>query len=149
MATESNDGGTTTAAGRGARRVGLAAGLLAVTLLVPGCFVDGTHSDPGYVCYDGRIQASWSLSENGQPVQCGLGDRVFIIVDGQSVDFPCSDHTGTTPLVAGDAYHDVSLALYDANNVRLSKTLSTMSLYVGCGQVLVTQDVDFSLTPLP
>jgi len=126
----------------GAWRWGLAAGVLALAGALQGCGGGGG----GTVCGDGQIQAAWTLSQNGTAVECVSGDTVTIKVDtdAMTMSFNCSDHVGTTPLIVGGVTHDVALQLTDANGTVLSQT-GTMSLFVPCGTLTPTPNVDFAL----
>lgn len=129
---------------RGAARTILgAAALLGTAFLAQGCFVESSSS-----CAPGNVQGRWYLTENELPVSCAPGDEVDLIVDGLAVDppFQCSALSGISPPVTGGVNHAVSLKLFDANDVLLSET-GIMSLFVPCGTVQPTPQVNFSLTP--
>jgi hypothetical protein len=131
------------------RDVRIGAGLALLTLATIGLGASGCGGDgggPPANCAAGQIQTSWVLDEGGQQVECLSGDEVDLRVDtdAMTVTFDCSAHGGTTDAVEGGVSHDVSLKLFDANNNLLSST-SHMSLFVPCGVVQPTPQVDFSL----
>ena len=93
-----------------------------------------------------QIQTSWDLFQNGNPVQCARGDTVTIRVDTDAMiqPFDCSAHAGITPDLQGGVTHGVTLQLTDINGTVLSQT-ATMSLFVPCGTVTQTPNVEFDV----
>lgn len=126
--------------GSGLKLLGVA-GLVVVAGLFQGC-----GSGTGSVA--SRIETTWFLTENGQEVQCALGDKVEMRVDTDAMTavFPCADHAGISPVVTGGVNHIVSLALVDASGKVLSQT-SQMSIFVPAGTIVSTPDVEFPLPP--
>jgi hypothetical protein len=116
--------------------VGSLAAVLAAAALVQGC--GGSSS--------GNIRATWSVTENGAPVQCAPGDEVDIRVDtdAMTATFACSDLQGITPAVTCGVSHTVSLKLFDAQGNLLS-TAAPMSIFVPCGVTQNTPPVVFEV----
>jgi hypothetical protein len=121
-------------------RGGLAIGMAAMSLFL-GCGGGGG----GPAC-DAQIQTSWTLFQNGNPVECARGDTVTIRVDTDAMlmSFDCSAHAGITPVLQGGVTHGVTLQLTDINGTVLSQT-ATMSLFVPCGVVTQTPNVEFDV----
>jgi hypothetical protein len=103
----------------------------------------GGGAPPPATCDDGTISTTWSLQQNGSPVDCATGDNVTITVDDtMSMTYDCLSHGATTPSVQGGVNHAIAFDLRDAGGNLLSST-NDMSIFVPCGTVAQTPDVTF------
>jgi hypothetical protein len=128
---------------------GVGSGLVMLGVVAVAGLAGCGGSPPPPTCQlDSFITTTWSLEENGAPVECLPGDVVSLRVDNNSMiaDFDCSAHAGTTPAIEGGVTHSVSFQLTDASGKVLSQT-GEMALFVPCGAAQATPAVVFPVTP--
>jgi hypothetical protein len=125
----------------------MALGLVSAALVVPGCFVETSHSN---VCGDSQITVGWVVTGNGNSLSCAQAGvtEVDIRVDTDQMiaPFDCNAHVGTTPLIAGGVNHDVSLALLDSAGNVVSFT-PDRRVFVPCDTNTDLGNIELSLTP--